>query len=436
MDDDDIKAAAVANQSDENKKPGAVHMTRNTRNDPNDAPTSATTEGTNRIDPSNNRLIRKLRGELPSTSDIDSSRHTAGTDSPFTENLSVSTNAATGMHRVELSNGHDNGSATGSHANQDGNGTSTMTTEVARKAPVELLVNDDHSNPLIRKLRGELPNGHFNGSQTTDSLATSATMPVTTDGIGAGNNPMFSKLRGESPDDRHHQSIPVTGALNDDLENGDIAVALAADEVDETMMPTAVEYHSDAKPSNKSTNRRVGLYVFLALSTVIIGIVGAFVGTKLTSTVHDSKVPLSSTSSAYRERVAQFVNEEDLDDVSNPYHKALDWISNKDPMLTTPDSPRLIQRFVLAYFYFATSARQPWGSDCAPSNDTDNDSCIHKYRLHEDEGDSFTSNQAFKWLSNTDECNWAGLECDLKSQIRKISMGSTYLAHIKLRFTN
>ena len=108
MDDDDIKAAAVANQSDENKKPGAVHMTRNTRNDPNDAPTSATTEGTNRIDPSNNRLIRKLRGELPSTSDIDSSRHTAGTDSPFTENLSVSTNAATGMHRVELSNGHDN----------------------------------------------------------------------------------------------------------------------------------------------------------------------------------------------------------------------------------------------------------------------------------------------------------------------------------------
>lgn len=282
---------------------------------------------------------------------------------------------------------------------------------------------DDNHSALNRKMQGERPT-YLSNSCTRQSHHDQDVMPkYGTQGMRTKSGDVLIVNSG----------YQVNSRMNDDLEFGefhmnvsenDVAVALPVHDED-VFTPKAVEYDSDAKPST-NRRRRNGLYIFLTLSTAVIGILGLTIGMAMTKTARKSddsfiiQSPNRTSNMIYRAHITHFVSNEELDDITNPYRKALDWITNTDPMLTKPDHPRFIQRYMLAYLYYATSVKQPWVSDCAPSDGNNKNNCIHQMKLDKDRG--VAEKSAFRWLSAEDECEWAGLHCDLKSQIDTIAL--------------
>jgi hypothetical protein len=213
-----------------------------------------------------------------------------------------------------------------------------------------------------------------------------------------------------------------------DGDESGLAVALPIDEDHEMNMylPSAVEYDSDAKPP-AFKNRRFRLYTFLLIAASIVGTIGAVLGiifTEEQESIPTTSLPYRATI-GIREKLALFISEEYLDDIQSPYRKALDWITYTDPMAITPDNSRFVQRYILAYFYYATSTKRPWTSRCAPSfsSESESDTCKYEFIRSMRPIDDRTNKTGTRWLSNTDECKWAGLQCDGWSQIRKITLG-------------
>ena len=234
------------------------------------------------------------------------------------------------------------------------------------------------------------------------------------------------------------KNVPAESAVrNEDLqglEYGEysrndekgLAVAFAVEEDNaDTYLPSAVEFDPDAKPS-MHRNRRFRLYVCLMLAATVVGTFGAGLGLMLTSGTRfpPESLPYRATL-GIRENLARVVSPEQLDDYNSPYKKALDWITFIDPMALTPDNARFLNRFVLAYFYFATSQKRPWDSDCAPS-DTEQYECMNSF-LKDAESKNFENKTSFRWLSEISECEWAGIGCDSFNQIRSIGL-SKYCA--------
>lgn len=99
-------------------------------------------------------------------------------------------------------------------------------------------------------------------------------------------------------------------------------------------------------------------------------------------------------------------------DETKAHSTALAWLLHDDPMQLPPDAKHLMQRYVLALFYFQTTTRGPWRS-CNPpvigSNDTRECGLqLLKWSWPELEFDTVPSN---RWLGKTHECEWAGITC-------------------------
>ena len=209
------------------------------------------------------------------------------------------------------------------------------------------------------------------------------------------------------------------GGSND----ADLAVAFAVDEEEgaDLYLPAAVEYDPDAKPPLYRSNR-FRLYTCLAMIAVVIGIIGAVLGIVLTIDEDDEQPPKIQyrETLGIRENIELFVGTDGkLDDSSSPYHKALNWIMFVDPLALTPESPRLAQRYVAAYFYYATSAKKPWTSGCNPPQDGESEFCVYR---HIQENSQETTLKRMRWLSNVDECEWAGIFCDDLFHIREFDI--------------
>lgn len=204
-----------------------------------------------------------------------------------------------------------------------------------------------------------------------------------------------------------------------------LAVAVAVTEEDEDVfIPSAVEYDPDAKPP-LHRNRRFRLYVFLAFFAFMTCAVGATIGIVLGGG-NDPEIEVHEREKlGIRDLVTRLVGEEQLTRYNSPYKKATDWMIYDDAWQLTPDDERFVQRFIMAYFYFATSEDGPWKS-CNPPNATlaHTDQCSFEELvnirplLH-------TPEQSTRWLSNTDECEWAGVSCDRAMQVRSISLGKS-----------
>ncbi len=208
------------------------------------------------------------------------------------------------------------------------------------------------------------------------------------------------------------------------LHEADLAVALAVDEEDghDSYLPAAVEYDPDAKPS-LYRNRRFRMYMCLVLFAVVIGIIGAVLGIVLTTDEDVAPLTLQFRETVgIRENIELFVAKEKLDDMSSPYRKALDWIIFNDPMALLPEDKQLTQRYIAAYFFFATSAKKPWTYGCSPPQNGESDSCSYFHITSNGQQYPIT---AKRWLSNTNECEWAGIRCDKVSQINEIDISTT-----------
>jgi hypothetical protein len=206
-----------------------------------------------------------------------------------------------------------------------------------------------------------------------------------------------------------------------------LAVAFAVEEEEnDTLIPSAIQYDPDAKPPIYR-NRRFRMYACLALSTLIIGTVGAVLGIVLTNDEASPEIPLRATL-GIRENIELFLDSSQvLDDVTSPYRKALDWIMYDDAMAVTPDDSNLYQRFLAVYFYFATSVKKPWDGPCAPEGG-DEGSCQYDYIFTPVPFKTISRN-GIRWLSGEDECTWVGVDCDESFQIRGIDLSTFLLSY-------
>jgi hypothetical protein len=215
------------------------------------------------------------------------------------------------------------------------------------------------------------------------------------------------------------------GVYDESNEKG-LVVAFAVDEDGEDMfIPSAVQFDPDAKPPIYR-NRRFRLYACLAIIVVVIGTVAATVGITLTPSTEEAPqvdVPYRATL-GIRESVERIVGSEKLEDLDSPYRKALDWIQDSDPLQSTPESATFTQRYIAAYFYFATSVKKPWGGGCSPAKDGENDECVYK-RLTSVDPVIYAEVPWWRWLSINSECVWAGIFCDESGQVRSMEF-STY----------
>jgi hypothetical protein len=204
------------------------------------------------------------------------------------------------------------------------------------------------------------------------------------------------------------------------------------------MVPCAVEYDPDAKPP-LYRHRRFQLHASLTMLIALAVLVGTVTGILLNTSTAAASLKKQAALPAraivgIRETIAQFLGPTDQDqlhDASNPYYQALDWIQNEDPMVTTPDSPNFLQRYLLAYVYYSTSVRTPWINDCRPvegdskgsGNSNASLACEHE-RVNAEDATRVVTIPAYPWLSSVHECEWGGCTCDAHGQVTGLDMTS------------
>jgi hypothetical protein len=240
------------------------------------------------------------------------------------------------------------------------------------------------------------------------------------------------------------------GAIATDVESrGDVedklAVAIAVkDEDDDAFIPAAVEYDPDAKPPIFK-NRRFRLYCALA-GILLLVIVGGLAfgllskdngGSKNGTVVvvvdgpspspQDTSVPTTFRESlGIRDQLELVVGKQKLDDVTTPHYRAMQWIINDDPFEVLPDDLHLIQRYLLAVFYFSTTEKGEWFS-CGPNYSDYADSyCVFKLlnsvNVPSPWLNTYVGVADTRWLSVEHECDWAGISCDDFNQTRVINI--------------
>ena len=205
-----------------------------------------------------------------------------------------------------------------------------------------------------------------------------------------------------------------------------VAVAVEDDEED-AFIPAAIEYDPDAKPPIYK-NRRFRLYSFL--SCIVVTVVAIAVSVSVTSNKPNNDPTPAPTS--YRETVGiqnqlvAVVGDEKLSAVDSPQQKAANWIMNDDPMQLPPESPNLIQRYLLAVFYFASTELGPWLS-CNPPAKGENSTCTYKELTQVEPGLVYGEKEWIRWLSDEHECVWAGVYCDENDYIAAIELREYFL---------
>lgn len=130
-------------------------------------------------------------------------------------------------------------------------------------------------------------------------------------------------------------------------------------------------------------------------------------------TMPPTAAPTTSREVAVKQELTKTLGSK-IDKPDTPYRTALDWILYKDPMQLDEFANNLVQRYILAYFYYETSQHGPWVSCNPPVGPGANTSCIY-YDANRDDNNNLyyvpRNGTYTRWLSPTDECQWANIQC-------------------------
>lgn len=222
----------------------------------------------------------------------------------------------------------------------------------------------------------------------------------------------------------------------DEIDRG-LAVAMLVEEgsydgeKDNIHFPSATAYDPDSKPSFHK-NRRFRLYGILGLLLLVgiavaiaVGVTSKSEASEIVNTFSPTVAPTSIApvlpdDQQIVDRMVQLVgpSANNSSNPSSPSYLAREWILKEDAMNLTYASPTLDQRYLLSVFYFATNFPgrvSPLG--CTKPNATEEDSCVFKTRNLQKPVTvpklvTRLSYNSTRWLTNTSECDWAGLECN------------------------
>jgi hypothetical protein len=136
------------------------------------------------------------------------------------------------------------------------------------------------------------------------------------------------------------------------------------------------------------------------------------------------------------QEIQALVGRDELEMPESPYAKALEWILHHDPMQLVPtrssigsgggvdddddsnnnnNNSHLVQRCIMTYLYYATTANGPW-STCNPPVV---DSQESEFCYFEDDMPNT------RWLSSVHECYFAGVACNDQMQVIRLELGKS-----------
>jgi hypothetical protein len=110
---------------------------------------------------------------------------------------------------------------------------------------------------------------------------------------------------------------------------------------------------------------------------------------------------------------------------NSSYARAAKWIMEEDERNLALEDDGLEQRFLLAVFYFTTTAngQSPWFSCYPDFIDSSNVICQFQTLTNNSERKLFDlPKPSFRWLSKEHQCDWAGNQCDDSKNIRVIEL--------------
>ena len=109
----------------------------------------------------------------------------------------------------------------------------------------------------------------------------------------------------------------------------------------------------------------------------------------------------------------------DVDTPGSPQFLATNWIIEEDPEFLCPQDPRLIQRYVMAVFYYSTRGDR-WTQCSAPDDPSDTDSVQEANDMCMITVPGGQGSNA--WLTPSNECTWGGIGCSMDDVITRLEM--------------
>ena len=124
-----------------------------------------------------------------------------------------------------------------------------------------------------------------------------------------------------------------------------------------------------------------------------------------------------------------------IGDPNSAAFKALEWISIRDELHLDPSEElqraKIVQRYILALLYFHSSERNLSWKNCNPPETGEDQACVYELlESYSVEGVYFEQHMAepsFRWMSNANECLWAGIVCEDGLHVSSIHLGDNGL---------
>lgn len=122
--------------------------------------------------------------------------------------------------------------------------------------------------------------------------------------------------------------------------------------------------------------------------------------------------PLPATApSPLQQEIENLVGKEIFENKELGYQQTWEWMS-------TDSFSSSLQRFFVAYLYFATKTDSEW-NNCGPDPTVLDANCTleHPHSVSSGQGDQAISVSAVRWLSGVSECEWGGVSCQTNTDI-------------------
>jgi hypothetical protein len=226
---------------------------------------------------------------------------------------------------------------------------------------------------------------------------------------------------------RHQgQSSPSDDVIGDCAEGVHLGVAVAV-MVDEQQEPRVYAVPTAPNADNKpvafyKTTLFCKIALILLIAIIIIGL--ATIAIILLTGENDSVEGDGGDREklGIRQAIEALVGTEKLESPESPYAKALDWMIRQDPMELVPGvDSNLVQRYIMAYFYYATTANGPWRS-CNPAVGNELEFCY------------LIKVPAIRWLGSVHECQFAGVACNDKMQVIRLELSKSISVVVSVQY--
>lgn len=169
-----------------------------------------------------------------------------------------------------------------------------------------------------------------------------------------------------------------------------LAASLDEDEADKS-------WHNPITDVKPKSNRRQKWYLLLAIAGLLAisgSLAYVLAGDNNEPEIMETEPELTQRQQTMQNHLERITDLAILNNPNTPQHKARRWLLFRDRDLVSMDEERIVQRFVLACFYFSTSGDEKWNEN--------------------------------NWLSG-DECGatpWKGLKCNDAGEVTAIVLGT------------